>query len=163
MRSSFTSINQLLFNTQRSIETTQYKYIYKHKKTKINNTKHLRIIRWDIIYKTYRLRVQCFQKQDVYLLSLLETSAMDTIIIFLDPTSLHMNLYIQVLKTALKVGTLLETNISLALLLLGIVIYVSCAAPLSRSQRSLIRADTGRGVTQDLALAGQYWPHLESC
>ncbi len=48
-------------------------------------------------------------------------------------------------------------------------IYVSCravtecAAPLSRSQRSLIRADTGRGVTQDLALAGQYWPHLESC
>ncbi len=37
------------------------------------------------------------------------------------------------------------------------------AAPLSRSQLSLIRADTGRGVTQDLALAGQYWPHLESC
>ncbi len=35
------------------------------------------------------------------------------------------------------------------------------AAPLSRSQRSLIRA--GRGVTQDLALAGQYWPHLENC
>ncbi len=87
---------------------------------------------------------------------------MDTIIIFLDPTSLHMNLYIQFLKTALKVGTLLETNISLALLLLGILIYVSCAAPLSRSQRSLIRADTGRGVTQDLALTGQYWPHLES-
>ncbi len=28
------------------------------------------------------------------------------------------------------------------------------AAPLSRSQRSLIRADTGRGVTQDIALAG---------
>ncbi len=40
---------------------------------------------------------------------------------------------------------------------------LKCAAPLSRSQRSLIRADTGRGVTQDLALAGQYWPHLESC
>ncbi len=38
---------------------------------------------------------------------------------------------------------------------------LECAAPLSRSQRSLIRADTG--VTQDLALAGQYWPHLESC
>ncbi len=40
---------------------------------------------------------------------------------------------------------------------------LECAAPLSRSQHSLIRADTGRGVTQDLALAGQYWPHLESC
>ncbi len=31
------------------------------------------------------------------------------------------------------------------------------AAPLSRSQRSLIRADTGRGVPQVLVLAGQYW------
>ncbi len=81
---------------------------------------------------------------------------MDTIIIFLDPTSLHMNLYIQFLKTALKVGTLLETNISLALLLLGIVIYVSCAAPLSRSQRSLIRADTGRGVTQDFPKVARF-------
>ncbi len=40
---------------------------------------------------------------------------------------------------------------------------LECAAPLSRSQRSLIRADTGRDVTQDLALAGQYWRHLESC
>ncbi len=40
---------------------------------------------------------------------------------------------------------------------------LECAAPLSRSQRSLIRADTGRGVTQYLALAGQYWRHLESC
>ncbi len=40
---------------------------------------------------------------------------------------------------------------------------LECAAPLSRGQRSLIRADTGRGVSQDLALAGQYWPHLESC
>ncbi len=39
---------------------------------------------------------------------------------------------------------------------------LECAAPLSRSQRSLIRADTGRGVTQDLVLAGQYWPHLKS-
>ncbi len=39
---------------------------------------------------------------------------------------------------------------------------LECADPLSRSQRSLIRADTGRGVTQDLALAGQYWRHLES-
>ncbi len=28
---------------------------------------------------------------------------------------------------------------------------LECAAPLSRSQSSLIRADTGRGVTQDLA------------
>ncbi len=86
------------------------------------------MIRWDIIYKTYRLRVQCFQKQDVYLVSLLETSAMDTIIIFLDPTSLHMNLYIQFLKTALKVGTLLETNISLALLLLGILSTILSAS-----------------------------------
>ncbi len=32
---------------------------------------------------------------------------------------------------------------------------LECAAPLSRSQRSLIRADTGRGVTQDLVFAGQ--------
>ncbi len=40
---------------------------------------------------------------------------------------------------------------------------LECAAPFSRSQRSLIRPDTGRGVTQDLALAGQYWRHLESC
>ncbi len=32
---------------------------------------------------------------------------------------------------------------------------LECAAPLSRSQRSLIRADTGRGVTEGLALAGQ--------
>ncbi len=40
---------------------------------------------------------------------------------------------------------------------------LECAAPLSRSQRSLIRADTGTSVTQDLALAGQYWRHLESC
>ncbi len=37
---------------------------------------------------------------------------------------------------------------------------LECADPLSRSQRSLIRADTGRGVTQDLALAGQHWRHL---
>ncbi len=35
------------------------------------------------------------------------------------------------------------------------------AAPLSRSQHSLIRADAERGVTQDLALAGQYWRHLK--
>ncbi len=34
---------------------------------------------------------------------------------------------------------------------------------LSAAVRSLIRADTERGVTQDLVLAGQYWPHLESC
>ncbi len=40
---------------------------------------------------------------------------------------------------------------------------LECAAPLSRSQRSPIRANTWRGVTQDLALAGQYWRHLESC
>ncbi len=33
----------------------------------------------------------------------------------------------------------------------------------SAAVRSLIRADTGRGVTQDLVLAGQYWRHLESC
>ncbi len=44
-------------------------------------------------------------------------------------------------------------------------IYVSCRAvtPLSRSQCSLIREDTGRGVIQDLALTGQYWRHLERC
>ncbi len=47
--------------------------------------------------------------------------------------------------------------------MLAAVRSLECAAPLSRSQRSLIRADTGRGVTQDLALAGQYWQHLESC
>ncbi len=40
---------------------------------------------------------------------------------------------------------------------------LECAAPLSRSQRSLIRANTRRGVTQDLAIVGQYWRHLESC
>ncbi len=40
---------------------------------------------------------------------------------------------------------------------------LECADPLSWSKRSLIRADTGRGVTQDLALADQYWRHLESC
>ncbi len=34
---------------------------------------------------------------------------------------------------------------------------------MSAAVRSLIRADTGRGVTQDLVLAGQYWRHLESC
>jgi len=43
---------------------------------------------------------------------------------------------------------------------------VSCRAVTGMccsSQRSLIRADTGRGVTQGLVLAGQYWRHLESC
>ncbi len=32
---------------------------------------------------------------------------------------------------------------------------LECAAPLSRSQRSLIRSDTGRGITQDLATFGK--------
>ncbi len=32
---------------------------------------------------------------------------------------------------------------------------------MSATVRSLIRADTGRGVTQDLVLAGQYWRHLK--
>ena len=36
---------------------------------------------------------------------------MGTIIIFLDPVSLHMNLYIEFLTTALNVGTWLETSI----------------------------------------------------
>ncbi len=48
-------------------------------------------------------------------------------------------------------------------------IYVSCRAVTGMccssqpEPASLIRADTGRGVTQDLVLAGQYWRHLESC
>ena len=54
---------------------------------------------------TYIHRVQCFQKQDKYLVSLLVMSDRDTIIIFLDAVNRHMNLYIKFLRSASNVGT----------------------------------------------------------